>query len=124
MNDGLKIRPANMNRSNAPKNSRPSRIVTPPSTWVIPSVRLKQLADPARGQADQREHGREAEDEQRRPRDRPARGRAAGAAAEVLARVVTPPPAPASAALRSAPARDHGGGSRRVPRSRPRRTSR
>ena len=38
VNDGLKIRPANMNRSNAPKNSRPSRIVTPPRTWVIPSA--------------------------------------------------------------------------------------
>ncbi len=38
-------------------------------------VRLQQLPDPARRQPDQREHGREAEDEQRRPRDRPAAGR-------------------------------------------------
>src|SRR6266568_3833170 len=37
MTDGLMTRPANMNRSNAPKNSRPSRTVTPPRTWVIPA---------------------------------------------------------------------------------------
>jgi hypothetical protein len=37
MTDGLTMRPANMNRSNAPKNSRPSRTVTPPRTRVIPA---------------------------------------------------------------------------------------
>ena len=45
--DGLKIRPANMNRSNAPKNSSPSRIVTPPSTRVsVESCALNSWPSP------------------------------------------------------------------------------
>ena len=35
--DGRMIRPVTGSRSNTPANSRPSRIVTPPSTWVTPA---------------------------------------------------------------------------------------
>jgi hypothetical protein len=38
MADGLTMRPANVKRSDAPKNSRPSRTVTPPSIWVMPAA--------------------------------------------------------------------------------------
>ena len=34
--EGRSIRPAMENRSKTPANSSPSRIVTPPSTWISP----------------------------------------------------------------------------------------
>ena len=65
-------------------------------------VRLQQLPDPARRQADQREHGREAEDEQRRSRDRPAPRRLSGRGRR-RPRAGGDPAARAGRALRSAP---------------------
>src|ERR1700722_8972397 len=81
--DGLNIRPANMNRSNAPKNSSPSRIVTPPSTRVsVESCALNSCPSP--------------------PTASPARENTAekpttNSAARARARVATPPPEAASA---------------------------
>ncbi len=103
--DGLKIRPANMNRSNAPKNSSPSRIVTPPSTRVIPSMcacssaPTPPAARPIRQYTAEKPRTNSIAPATARPR-----GGSVGVAAEVLARVATPPPGPASSALRSASA--------------------
>src|ERR1700722_16845935 len=97
--DGLNIRPANMNRSNAPKNSSPSRIVTPPSTRVsVESCALNSCpspptASPARENTAEKPTTNSAVPATVRPVRRPA-----GAAARARARVVPPPPeaAPAS----------------------------
>ena len=99
VNEGLKIRPANVNRSNAPKNSRPSRIVTPPSTRVMPSTCVcsnwptPPTARPIRQNTAEKPRTKSAVPATARPR-----GGEAGVAAEVRARVVTPPDAPVATA--------------------------
>src|SRR3984957_13833229 len=96
--DGLNIRPASMNRSNAPKNSSPSRIVTPPSTRVsVESCALNSwpsppTASPARENTTEKPTTNSAVPAIVRPVCR-----SAGTVARALARVVTPPALPSAA---------------------------
>src|SRR5580692_3687204 len=99
MKDGLNTRPANMNRSNAPKNSSPSTIVTAPSTRVssescaLNSWPRPPTARPVRAKTAEKPATNSAVPATVRPVCR-----AAGAVAFALARVVTPPSAPATLA--------------------------
>src|SRR5215472_14776106 len=102
--DGRKIRPANENRSNAPANIRPSRIVIPPRIWVSPVLCVLSnwprppTARPYTAKTSENPTTNSAVPATARP--------LAGVAGPVTAarvRVVTAPPSAAAAAVSAAP---------------------